>query len=205
MMNEQEKFWHSKFGNEYSKRLPVKKLVKNNTVFFSKIFKKKRDIKNLVELGANNGANIISLKKVLKKLKKISAVEINQNACKNLRNIKHVEVHNQSISDCNLNFKFDLVLLKGVLIHINPNQLNKIYNKINSIASKYVLFAEYYNSYPIKINYRGYKNKLFKRDFAGEFIKKFKNFKIIDYGFVYNKDKYPQDDLTWFLMKKTRS
>ena len=204
-MNEQEKLWYSKFGDEYTKRLPIKKLLKNNTVFFNKIFKKKRDIKNLIELGANNGVNIISLKKVLKNLKKISAVEINQNACKNLRKIKQIEVYNQSIVDINLNSKFDLVLLKGVLIHINPKQLDKIYKKINSLSSKYVLFAEYYNPYPIKIDYRKHKNKLFKRDFAGEFIKKFKNFKIIDYGFVYNKDKYPQDDLTWFLMKKTRS
>ena len=64
------------------------------------------------------------------------------------------------------------------------------------------MIAEYFNPYPVRINYRGHKNKLFKRDFAGEFLKKTKKFKIIDYGFVYSKDKFPQDDLTWFLLKK---
>ena len=44
--------------------------------------------------------------------------------------------------------------------------------------------------------------KLFKRDFAGEFIKKFKKIKLIDYGFIYHRDKLPQDDVTWFLLQK---
>ena len=52
------------------------------------------------------------------------------------------------------------------------------------------------------ISYRGHKNKLFKRDFAGEFLKKFKSAKLVDYGFAYHIDKYPQDDLNWFLISK---
>ena len=51
------------------------------------------------------------------------------------------------------------------------------------------------------IIYRNKKNKLFKRDFAGEMIKKYK-LKLVDYGFSYRYGKYPQDDLTWFLLKK---
>ena len=42
-----------------------------------------------------------------------------------------------------------MVLLKGVLIHINPNQLNKVYKKI-SVYLKYILIAEYYNPYQLK-------------------------------------------------------
>jgi spore coat polysaccharide biosynthesis protein SpsF len=64
------------------------------------------------------------------------------------------------------------------------------------------LFAEYYSPRPVKLIYRGKKDKLFKRDFAGEFISTFKDIRIKSYGFVYHKDKYPQDDLNWFLMKK---
>ena len=29
-----------------------------------------------------------------------------------------------------------------------------------------------------------------------------KKIKLIDYGFVYHQDKYPQDDITWFLLQK---
>ena len=52
------------------------------------------------------------------------------------------------------------------------------------------------------IKYRGHKNKLFKRDYAGEIINKYP-FKLDSYGFVYHKDlKAPQDDINWFLLKK---
>ena len=34
-------------------------------------------------------------------------------------------------------------------------------------------------------------------------MKKYKSLKLLDYGFVYHKDlSFPQDDLTWFLLKK---
>ena len=200
-MNEQEKFWSKSFGDKYTKRQPAKTLLISNIVFFSKVLKK-YNIKSLIELGANNGSNIIAIKKIKKKLKNLVAVEINKNACKNLEKISNLEVINKSIVNLEINKKFDLVLLKGVLIHINPKQLKSVYEKISNLSSKYILFAEYYNPYPVKITYRGNKNKLFKRDFAGEFIKKYKKFKIIDYGFIYKRDKYPQDDLTWFLIKK---
>ena len=35
-----------------------------------------------------------------------------------------------------------------------------------------------------------------------EFLKENEKFKLIDYGFTYRKDKYPQDDLTWFLFRR---
>ncbi|WP_415323573.1 pseudaminic acid biosynthesis-associated methylase [Candidatus Pelagibacter sp. Uisw_127] len=201
-MNEQEKFWIGDFGDNYTKRLPQKKLIKNNFHFFKKVLKKNIKINSILELGANNGSNLLALKKIFQDLKKCSAVEINKNACKKLNKIKFVEVHNKSISEFNSKDKYDFVFIKGVLIHINPKELDKIYSKISELSKKYVLIAEYFNPYPVRINYRGHKNKLFKRDFAGEFLKKTKKFKIIDYGFVYSKDKFPQDDLTWFLLKK---
>ena len=33
-------------------------------------------------------------------------------------------------------------------------------------------------------------------------MKKYSNLKLINYGFSYHKDKYYQDDITWFLLKK---
>jgi len=38
------------------------------------------------------------------------------------------------------------------------------------IADKYVLINEYFNPTPTEIVYRGHSAKLFKRDFAGEFL-----------------------------------
>jgi pseudaminic acid biosynthesis-associated methylase len=201
-MNEQEKFWCGKFGKNYTSRSPNYKFNLNNYYLFKKIFKNKnKTVKSILELGANNGSNLVALKKLFLK-SSCTAVEINKLACINLRTLGFVNVINQSITDYKSIKKFDLVLLKGVLIHISPNRLKHLYKKISKLSKKYVLIAEYFNPFPVKVTYRGYKNKLFKRDFAFEFIKINKHYKIIDYGFVYHMDKYPQDNINWFLLKR---
>ena len=55
------------------------------------------------------------------------------------------------------------------------------------------------------IKYRGNDEKLYKRDFAGEILDSFSNIELRDYGFAYHKDaNFPQDDITWFLLKKNK-
>jgi len=34
-------------------------------------------------------------------------------------------------------------------------------------------------------------------------MQNFKDLKLVDYGFVYHKDKYPVDNINWFLLKKS--
>jgi pseudaminic acid biosynthesis-associated methylase len=200
---EQEKFWQGSFGDRYILRNKNNQLIKNNFFLFKQIFLKSFKIKNLIEFGPNVGLNIRALIKLLK-LKSTTAVEINKKACLELKDIKNVNVINKSIINFSPKKKYDLVLVKGILIHINPNKLKKVYETIYKSCrnSGYILIAEYYSSYPTMVIYRGKRNKLFKRDFAGDFTSLFKKTKIIKYGFAYHKDKHPQDDLNWFLIKK---
>ena len=141
----------------------------------------------------------------------MSAVEINNNAVKELKKIINSEnIYEGSITEKELikwkNKKFDLVFTKTVLIHINPKLLSEVYNLIYNLSSKYILLCEYYSPNPVNITYRKNRNKLFKRDFAGEFLSLYKNVTLIDYGFVYHKDNnFPQDDVNWFLLKKLKS
>ena len=94
------------------------------------------------------------------------------------------------------------MVLKTVLIHINPKQLDETYKILQKCTRKYLLICEYYSPNPMMVKYRGHKNKLFKRDFAGEIMKN-NSFKLDSYGFVYHKDRIaPQDDINWFLLKK---
>ena len=202
--NSQENFWKGSFGKEYVIRNNNKEIIKNNIFFFKKIFHNRiLNIKNLIEFGPNIGLNILAIKKIFN-LNFITGVEINSLACLKLSKIKNVEVIKSSVLKFIPKKKYDLVLVKGLLIHINPKQLKKFYEIIYQSCKNngYILFAEYYSPRPVKLNYRGKKDKLFKRDFAGEFISTFKDIRIKSYGFVYHKDKYPQDDLNWFLMKK---
>jgi pseudaminic acid biosynthesis-associated methylase len=100
--------------------------------------------------------------------------------------------------------QFDFVFSKGVLIHLNPDQLKPTYEKMYNWTKKFILIAEYYSPTPQAITYRGNIDRLFKRDFAGEFLDMFPDVTLRDYGFVYHRGTYPQDDITWFLLEKQR-
>jgi pseudaminic acid biosynthesis-associated methylase len=115
-----------------------------------------------------------------------------------------VTIENKSILDYLPQSKFDFTLIKGVLIHINPDYLSKVYEILYQSSNRYICVVEYYNPTPVTVNYRGYQDRLFKRDFAGEMLDKFQDLYLIDYGFIYHRDpNFSQDDLTWFLMEKS--
>jgi pseudaminic acid biosynthesis-associated methylase len=95
------------------------------------------------------------------------------------------------------------VLLKGILIHIDPDFLPDVYRIVYEATGKYLMICEYYNPTPISVVYRGHHNRLFKRDFRGELLDTSPGLSLLDYGFCYHRDRsFPQDDATWFLMEK---
>lgn len=132
------------------------------------------------------------------------AIEINPNAAKLLSNlIGEKNVYLGSIFNYPIAEVVDLALIKGVLIHINPDMLNTVYDKLYKASKRLILICEYYNPTPVAIPYRGHSDRLFKRDFAGEMLDKYSALRLIDYGFSYHRDPaFPQDDINWFLMEK---
>ncbi len=200
---EQEEFWASEeWGNEYIAR-NNKDLIKNNIPLFSSIFKKCDDVKSVIEFGSNIGLNLHAISKLFNSID-ISAIEINKNAVAELEKHDFInKIYHESILNFEPDRKRDFVFIKGVLIHINPDFLQTVYEKLYETSNKYILIAEYYNPSPVTIGYRGHSNKLFKRDFAGEMLEKYNDLELVDYGFVYHRDNnFPQDDITWFLLKK---
>jgi len=200
---EQEEFWAGNFGDEYISRNKSEEYLASNLNFFSKIFNKLGQPKSLIELGANIGMNLRAIKLLFPNIS-LSGVEINENAAARLAEfIGREQVYNESIFDFEPVQKFDVSLIKGVLIHINPEMLSLVYEKLYHSSNKYILICEYYNPSPVAISYRGHNDRLFKRDFAGEMMEKYPDLKLIDYGFCYKRDMaFPQDDITWFLLEK---
>ena len=64
-----------------------------------------------------------------------------------------------------------------------------IYEKIYFALNRYMLIGQYYSDHPEEIFHRGFKNKLFKRDYVGEILEKFSDVQLLDYGFIYKRDK----------------
>jgi len=197
----QETFWAGEFGDDYISRNKGAKQVSSNIMFFSKVLDRTGPISSAIELGASIGLNLLALRQLLPSLE-LTAVEINEKAAKKLRSIQGIDVYQTSISNFIAPKSYDLVLVKGVLIHIAPDKLIEIYDRIYASSNQFILIAEYYNPTPVEVQYRGHRDRLFKRDFAGEMLDRFPNLRLIDYGFVYHLDPFPQDDITWFLLEK---
>ena len=199
---EQEKFWATDFGNDYPSRNEGEKLVSSNVAIFSKIIKNCPTISSVAELGCNIGLNLMALHRINQDFR-LRGYEINAKAAESASKANIAEVINTSVVEpLDTSKKFDLTFTKGVLIHINPDMLNAVYQNLYDLSNKYIMVYEYYNPTPVSVEYRGHQDKLFKRDFAGELIDKF-NLKLIDYGFNYKRENYfPKDDATWFLLEK---
>ncbi len=199
---EQEAFWAESFGDEYIERNKSEQLLASNIAFFADIFRRTNNVRSIMEFGANIGMNIRSIRQILVNAQ-LSAVEINKKACEHLKNHINGNLYNCSILDYCPKEQYDFVFSKGVLIHINPDELDNVYRKLYDASSKYICVAEFYNPTPMAIPYRGHENRLFKRDFAGEMLDEFSDLKLLDYKFAYRRDNnFSQDDITWFLMEK---
>jgi pseudaminic acid biosynthesis-associated methylase len=200
---DQEKFWAGEFGNLYIDRNKSDQLMASNLEYFSKSLKAAIGIQSVIEFGANIGMNLKALK-LLRPGIALKGIEINKDAAAALEEVIGEEnVYLESILDFVPPSKSDLVLLKGVLIHINPDALSSLYQTMYDSSNKYILVGEYYNPSPMTINYRGHDDRLFKRDFAGDMLEKFNDLRLVDYGFAYRNDPtFPQDDITWFLLEK---
>ena len=198
----QEKFWSSKFGNDYTARNKGDQIIAGNIAVFSNILSHTQTISSLIEFGAGSGNNLKAIQQLLPNVK-MAAVEINQSAVNDLKQIKNLTVHHQSILEYKPKQTYDLSFVKGVLIHINPKELKYAYHLLYKSSRRYICIAEYYNPTPVEIHYRGHKGYLFKRDFAGEILDTYKDLTLKAYGFTYRRDvNYDFDDITWFLLEK---
>lgn len=191
--------WKGKFGEDYRKRSPGD--VQSNTQFFSRALgKAEQPIEWVIEFGAGVGNNLRAINRLSPRTL-TTAVEINENAA---ALITATECVIGSIFDYPTAERapHDVAFTKGLLIHIPPQHLRQAYEVIYNASRRYVLLAEYYSPKERMIPYRGHDNVLWARDFAGEMLDMFPDLKLIDYGFTYHRDEYPQDDISWFLMEK---
>ena len=200
---EQEAFWAGEFGTGYIARNQSDQLLAANLDLFARALRQTGGVSSCLEFGANVGMNLKALGLLFPGID-ASAIEINDDAVRQLGEVIPARnVHHKSILDYVPTRTFDLTLIKGVLIHMNPDVLPQVYDTLVSATGRYLLIGEYYDPTPVALPYRGHEGRLFKRDFAGEIMDRHPTMRLCDYGFVYHRDPlFPQDDITWFLMEK---
>ena len=198
----QEQLWAGEFGNDYTVRNRDSALLDNNRALFDKILAHTQGVTSAIEFGANIGNNLHALRDLVPAVE-LHAVEINAAAAAEIQTWGGATVEVASLLDFVPSRQWDLSFTKGVLIHLPPQALPEIYDKLVAASSRYVMVCEYYNPSPVEVSYRGHEHALFKRDFAGEIMDAHPELRLVDYGFTYHRDpQHPLDDSTWFLMEK---
>lgn len=199
----QEEFWAGEFGDLYIDRNNAPAMVDAKEAMFRRALPPAAGIRSVVEFGCNVGLNLVALSRLLPQ-PDLRGVEINAAAAARAReNLPGAQINHGSLFDYTPGTPCDLAFTCGVMIHLNPDMLPAVYAKLAAVSRRFVFIAEYYNPSPVTVSYRGHGDRLFKRDFAGEFLEAQPAYRLADYGFVYRRDPlHPLDDLTWFLLEK---
>jgi pseudaminic acid biosynthesis-associated methylase len=194
--------WASEFGDAYNARNAVTdEKVRKRVWFWSEMLKHAHGINSVLEVGANTGINIHALRELLHSTTRFEATEPNAQARVELAKLNLCAMHDD-IQSMKTFWKFDLVFTCGVLIHVPPDDLHSLCQKMYDNSQSQILCAEYFSDQPTEIEYRGKMGMLWKRDFGKYWIDNF-NVDVIDYGFSW-REAGGMDNITWWLMEKRR-
>ena len=187
-MSDKVNIWSTKFGDKYTDRNSPD--VAKRAKWFNKILPKY--IKSVVEVGCNKGHNLEAIASINGCL--VRGEEINNKAA-NIARTKGLDVEDYK----NL-FKSDLVLFSGVLIHINPLDLDMMFDRAiesayvdyssfnaDKFQAKYILMIENKSDSIETVNSRWYKNAMWTMDFGKEFLDRYENWECVKKGWVNGK------------------
>lgn len=196
----QEDTWRSDFGKEYTDRNTFTPeevdalYIENYGVSRTQLnneFLDNLELNRILEVGCNVGNQL----NLLKKMGRLDlwGIELQDYA---------VEVARKRTSGLNIvkgtafdipfkdNF-FDLVFTSGVLIHISPDDIDKVLDEMYRCTNKYIWGFEYYNPDEYQtVTYRGNNNLLWKTDFSKLFLDRFQGLKLVHKKII----KYTDND-----------
>ncbi|MDO8584839.1 MAG: methyltransferase domain-containing protein [bacterium] len=185
---DQEKFWQSDFDKGYIERnlftnrelddLYMKEYGLSRSVMNTR-FLGTLKLNNILEVGSSVGNQLALLQS--QGHQNLYGVEIFNVA------VAIAQTHTKGIniiqgSAFDIPFKddyFDLVFTSGVLIHIAPKDLKKAMREIYRTSKKYIWGMEYFSEKPQAIDYRGHKDRLWKRDFVQMYLDLFPNLRLV--------------------------
>lgn len=204
------KDWEGEFGKSYTQRNIYtayqidKEYYKSygitrtdlNDSFLGNMY---RTIK-ILEVGSNIGTQLLVLQEM--GFKNLYGIEINSYAVElSKKKTKNINIIQGSVFD--IPFKdnyFDIVFTSGVLIHINPNDMQKTMREIHRCSGQYIWGCEYFSEEYQEILYRGKKDLLWKANFQKIYLESFADLKLVKEKKLQYLDNQNIDIM--FLIKK---
>jgi pseudaminic acid biosynthesis-associated methylase len=197
----QELFWAGEFGTEYTERNVPEPQAK--AAIFKEIMERTFGVRSILEVACNRGHNLAAFK-LLSDNYEIFGIDVNESALKEAAKVPGLKTWHSSLQDFNPGRTFDLVHTGGVLTHLCPEDLPLAYKKLYDLSSRYIVIHECFNPTPMEVEYRGHAERLYKRDFASEFIDaNGGNLRVVDYKFLWARVSPNGGNSTWFLLEKT--
>jgi len=209
-MTEQIKEWTGKFGEEYTDRNTLNLVeldeLSHNNIGVSRTeqineFLSGLELNNILEVGSNVGNQLLLLQK--NGFKNLNGIEINWYAVEKAKErTKEINIIQGSAFD--IPFKdayFDLIFTSGVLIHISPQDINRVLDEIYRCSKKYIWGSEYFATEYTQVDYRGHDELLWKTNFAELYLDRFPNLQLVkEKKYSYLEDEKLVDQV--FLLKK---
>ena len=149
---------------------------------------------SILEIGANRGINLDILSGMV--TSRLIGVEPNDLARKHISCESHAGIA-QSIPLPN--GYAEMVATCGVLIHIPPADLERAYNEIYRVASRYVVCIEYFADKLEEAPYRGHDGLMWKCDFGSLWLPY--GMDLLDCGFFWRPET-GLDNLTYWVFGK---
>ena len=211
---QQEEVWNGEFGEKYTDRNIMSPdeldqlCIDNYGISRTELNKEildKLNVARILEVGCNVGNRLLLLKKM--GYTNLWGIELQEYA---------VEIARKRTSGINIakgsafdipykNNFFDLVFTSGVLIHISPDDIDKVLDEMYRCTNKYIWGFEYYNSEAYQmVNYRGADSLLWKTDFAKLFLERYKDLKLVKeerYAYLDNPENI---DMMYLLEKSDK-
>lgn len=207
---DQLKQWQGEFGSQYIERnVRNEETTRQSAAVFQRILDAScaRDVKSVLEVGANIGINLSALRRVLGRDVELAALEPNAAAVQHLQSSAELGLNAVFHSDAAHipapDGAYDLVFTSGVLIHVAPDQLAPALAEICRVARRYVLAVEYFSHQPAEIPYRGQLGLMWKRDYGADYLQSCPSLKPHQYGFIWQQEFPHFDNLNWWMLKKT--
>ena len=199
--------WRGEFGDSYIARNPATQTeIDKKCTAFAKILHGVENPRpaSILEVGCNIGINLEALRTLSDAT--LYGLEPNPTARAALleRNIiPRGNLFESSAQQIPLpDNGVDLSFTWGVLIHIPEAHFNAALDEIHRVSKRYILCAEYFSRDPQIIRYHGQDDMLFKRDFGGAYLDRFKDLEPVADGFFWRRTT-GLDDITWCLLQKT--
>lgn len=187
--NEQENFWSGDFGKSYTDRnsrhneefnMAYQNWYGTTRTMMNEAFlgRLQKDIR-ILEVGCNTGMQLAELKSM--GFTSLYGVELQDYAVQRAKEYTEgINIIQGSAFD--IPFKddfFDLVFTSGVLIHIAPDNLPKVFSEMHRCSKKYIWGFEYYADKVTSINYRGNEGFLWKANYGKLMRDQFSNLGLV--------------------------